>query len=555
MNTFKISNRLFRSASSRLTHLPFQKKPLFSSFQRCFAQSASWSGGRGKEEAYNPYSAIITRSDSNIAVSDEWDEGKGVEDRFKLSKIHDVKKVFQILRQGHYKYPLNDMVHFLRRIVEINDEKHLNLSTENSLDLYSFVNQIKENLRMARQDYPMIGSYAWCFWKLNHQADEELWLTLADHIIDGRFHPNFNESMCGIEGFTALEGIADKSFIDEVYKKLERVLVLTIIEVNITHYRRIAESLIKVNRFTKYVFENIESHLMHFIATHTLQYDLKLMLDILAAFAIGGNGSEHLYYSFEQIFINYYGLEPKEQEELKHGDFISKLVQSYALAKSMHPDLTYDENFKRLVYTLVIGNEAHYNLEQLVNVMQHICMFEFPQIDEINKLLDKRLFEVQGKMNGDDIIRYIDYKAGRDYDGEYSQLPKEITAFFDNHLNKNMEKQDPKQLYNYIMEMEERGLMSGKDDFLHHLVTYVNKRLHIYNFEDMCYFFWLFNKYSHLIKIDCSEKQRELSQIKDHIRLYSAFSKGKLIIGSNFYKMLEVVSGSDFLSEGEYPEW
>ena len=361
--------------------------------------------------------------------------------------------------------------------------------------------------------------------------------------------------MCGIEGFTALEGIADQQFIDEVYKKLERVLVLTIIEVNITHYKRITANLIKVNRFTRYVFENIESHLMHFLATHELQYDLKLMLDILSSFAISQNGSERLFYSFEEIFNTFSELSPEQQESLKHGDFISNLVQTYAIAKMMHPSLTYDSNFTRLVFSLVVGNEAHYTLEQLVNVVQHVPAFEFSQIDEINQLLDKRLFEVKGDMNGEDIIRYIDLKVGRDYDGDFSKLPQKIMTFFDDYLNKNMEKQDPKQLYHYILEAEIRDLMDGKDDFLHHFVSYVSNNLQTYNFEDMCYFYWLFNKYAHLIKIDCAKIQCDLSQIKDHIRLYSAFSKGRLTIGSNFYKMLEVVSGSDFLSQGEYPEW
>jgi len=401
----------------------------------------------------------------------------------------------------------------------------------------------------------LIGTYAWCFKKLDHNEDPELWMTLGDHIIDGRFYPNFNETICGIEGFTVLDGIAEQEFIDEVYGKLEKILTLTILEVNINHYKRIAQSLVKVHRFTEYVFQNIEGHLLHFMKTHTLQYDLALMLDILAAFSLSGNGSENLFYSFQEIFNKFYELEAHEQEELSHGDFISKMVQTYALAKLKHTELVFDPRFKELVHELVIGNEAHYTLEELVNVVQFGWTFGFPNQEKINRLLDKRLFEVKGDMKGDDMIRYIDLKVERDYEGDHEKLPKEVMRFFDNYLNKNMEKQSPEQVYTYMSEVEDRNLMNEKDELMNHLIVYVGGRLHIYDFEQLCYFFWLINKHKNFVNQNDNKVQSNFNHIKDHIRLHSAFSKGKLQIDSNFYKMLEVVSGSDFLSQGEYPEW
>jgi len=361
--------------------------------------------------------------------------------------------------------------------------------------------------------------------------------------------------MCGIEGFTALEGIADQDFIDQVYKKLEKVLVLTIIEVSIDHYKRITEGLMKVNRFTDYVFENIESHLMHFLITHTLEHDLNLMLDILASFSIGGNGSEGLFYSFEEIFNGYYELEKDKQDKLKTGDFISKLVKTFALAKIKYPELVFEDKFKNLVQELVC-EEVEYSLEELLSVDQFIWAFDLPKKNEIKELLDKRLFEVKGHMKCLHMIEYIDMKVSRDHDGEYSLLSRDVMWFFDDYLNKNMEKQTHEQVYSYIFEIEDRKLMFGKEELLKHLITYVGTRLHIYDFEELCYLFWVLNKYQEMVKKDDDPKaQGYFNQIKDHIRLYSAFSKGKLQIGSNFYKMLEVVSGSEFLTQGEYPDW
>ena len=138
MNTLKFSNCILRHIPTHASKssFPFQNIKnglLSSSIQRNFAYTASSSGGKdSKTETYNMGSAIITRADTNLATSSEWQEGASIEDRFKLSQIHDIKKIFQILRQSQYKHPLNDLVHFLRRIVEINDEKNLKLSVMNS---------------------------------------------------------------------------------------------------------------------------------------------------------------------------------------------------------------------------------------------------------------------------------------------------------------------------------------------------------------------------------------------------------------------------------------
>ena len=539
------SKTLFKASHSKTF---YSKKILSCLFFKKFSTSAF-----NQNDSNQFLGSLITRADTNVARSN-WDGMSDMEDRFHLSKIYDVKKLFLILKQNNYNFPLNDLVHFLRRIVELNEEKQLKINIKNSIELGSFFQEIKKNLRQGTQEYPLIGSYAWCFWKLKHYDDSELWLTLGDYIIDERFSPNFNESISGIEGFTVLEGIAEQPFIDEVYKKLERILVLTIAQVNITHYKRITDSLLKVHRFTKFVFDSLERHLIHFLSTQPLEYDLKLMLDILAAFALSGNGSERLFYSFEHIFNTFYQLPPENQQELINGEFIAKLVQTYALGKMIQPSLVYDKTFRHLIHNLII-NDAQYTLEELVNIIQHVNVFEFENIDEINKLLDQRIFEVTGKMKGDDMIRYIDIKVGRDCEGEYSKLPKGIMKFFDNYLNVHMEEQLHHQIYCYISEMEDRKLMSGKEEVLKHLVAYVSQRLHIYDFEELCYFYWLFNKYYPMIDMENPKVQCELSQIKDHIRLYSAFSKGRLRIGSNFYKMLEVVSGSDFLTQGEYPDW
>lgn len=516
-----------------------------------------WSSSNYKTSSKAENADLITLQDGTLARSNDYDAIYDFDDKFNLSKITDHKKIFSLLKQGNFNYKVNDLIYFLRRIVQINEQKHLKLDVHNTPDLATLIKKIKDELREANQEYPLIGSYAWCFWKLGHANDQELWLTLADHIVDDRFYPNFKESVYAIEGFTMLKQHADQKFIDEVYKKLERICTITIWEVDMTYYKRIAESLVQVNRFTPYVFDKLEHHIKNNLS---MEYDLKTMLDILFAFALSNNGSKGFYNAMQQIMVKGHMHHRLPHLQLhselpSHGNFVAKLVETYALAKYKHPDLQLEPDFIATAYNLITNKKAKYSLEDLVRVMQNVYVFEFEEIDKVNQILDDKLFEIDENMNADDMIRYIDLKVNRDYDGDYHKIPKKILVFFDDYLNKNITSQDPHKIYHYICEIESRGLLVGKEEFLNKLIQYVSKQMVAYDFEEMCYYFWLFNKYHTMVDQQNKHVQQAMTQIKDHIRLYSAFSKGRLRIGSNFYKMLEVVSGSEFLTQGEYPDW
>lgn len=504
-------------------------------------------------------SALVVRSDGTLRRSYDYDSIRDFGDKFGLSKITDIKKVFALLKQANYNYPLNDLVHFLRRVAELNDQYMLKLDKHNSTDLETLVRHIKSHLKNATQEYPHIGSIANCFWRLGYRKDQELWLTLGDYIIDDRYHPNFNESVYGLEGFTVLKKFADKEFIDKVYERLEWTASVTMWEVNMTYYQRIAKSLAEVERYTPKIFEKLEYHVLRNL---DMEYELSTMIDILFSFAKSGQGSKSFYHVLQFVIhkghgFRGWGLNFARSLTPSDSFFVARLCEVYRRAIEMHPELTLEADFKAMVYNLVTGKRANYNLENLVQVLENIDSFQFEEIDDITKTLDKRLFEIDENMNAHDMIRYIDITAHRNYEGDYEKIPKKVLVFFDSYLKKNLMSQDPRGLYYYVFDIEARGLIHQYDtqEFMNKLVEYVGTKLNSYDFEDMCYYFWLFNKYNHLIDMENKHVQHNMNLIKDNIRLHSAFSKGRLMIGSNFYKMLEVVTGSDFLTQGEYPDW
>lgn len=73
--------------------------------------------------------------------------------------------------------------------------------------------------------------------------------------------------------------------IEAVYKKIERIVLLTIWEVNMIHYKRVAEALVKVGRAPKDLFFRIENHVRNNLG---MEYELETIVDILLAFNKAG---------------------------------------------------------------------------------------------------------------------------------------------------------------------------------------------------------------------------------------------------------------------------
>ena len=495
-------------------------------------------------------------SDGRVLANRDSETIFDYDDKFNLSSVNDPKKILSLLKQTNFDYSLNDLIYFLRRIVQLNEQGHLKIDVHNTPDMTKFVRKVKDLLKAETEKYPLIGSYAWCFWKLGMQNDTELWKLLGHYILEDKYYPILKEATFAIEGFTMLANMQNQEYIDRVYEKLERTCMLTIWEVNMMYYKRIAEGLVKVNRFTPQVFKRLEMHVMN---NMSMEYSLSTMLDILFAFAKSGNGSSEFYNAVQFVIWKGHMFNRPAPFNLlwkdtpTNGAFVAKLIYTYSMAKERLPDLKFEPNFNAHVHQLVTSDKAKYNLEDLVTVMEHIGIFEYEDDKEIYEILDSKVLQIDENMYAEDMIRYIDGKVRRDYGGDYTKLPQNVVKFFDAYMLKNMGTESPERLYRYLAESELRGLLNGKEEYVAELIKDIAKRAHQYDFEAVCYMYWFSSKYDFILEGKKEELKPQIDLFRDYVKLYRSMKGDKVDLQSNYYKILEIFNEDD-LSRKELPQ-
>ena len=468
------------------------------------------------------------------------------DDKFGLSEINDPKKIFTYLKNANYDYSVRDLIYFFRRLIQIKEKQHLIIDGHHYKELETLISTVKSKLKATEQGRPYIGSLAHCLWKLGYKKDQELWKLLGRHVIEGRYYTEFREGVYGIEGFQWLRTFADQEFVDEVYKSLERVTMITIWEVNMTYYQRIANALVGAGRSSPKLFQKLEYHILRNL---DMEYELKTMLDILFSFAKSGNGSKEFYRDMQFIIFKGHmfnrplGLQMIWVEAPTDAMFVGKLCEVYKRACRMHSELLIDPNFANLAYNLITSKKASYELESLVQVLENVDVFEFEDNKELNRVLQQKLFTIDTKMDPYDMVRYLDVLALGSLGGDYSKIPQEVLGFFENYLVKNMMEQDPRSLYYFVFDLEARKVLHLFDmsKFMGGLAEYVSTKLSSYDFDDMCYYLWLFSKYNNLIDSENPLIQHHVHNIENNIKLIASFSEGRPQLTSNYYKMLEVL--------------
>ena len=224
------------------------------------------------------------------------------DDKFGLGNINDPKIILNHLKATNFAYSFNDLKYFLIRLQQITEDKHqiLTLNPKTDQNFRKFISEIKTKLKNDDHEmYPYIGTYAYCMMRLNVQ-DKELLELLEHKIREDQFYTNFKEATYACEGFVMLKLFNDQKRIDDVYKRLERIVNLTIWEVNMLYYKRLAEAFVAVNRFGSAMFQKLEQHIMSNLA---MEYEVETMVDILLAFYKSGNGSQDFYHAMQLTMV------------------------------------------------------------------------------------------------------------------------------------------------------------------------------------------------------------------------------------------------------------
>lgn len=100
-----------------------------------------------------------------------------------------------------------------------------------------------------------------------------------------------------MEAFT---DIPDEEKRMKVYEKIERNVNLTIWEVNMVYYKRLAESLLEAGRSQSPLWDKLEGHI---ISNLGMPYTTRTFCDIFRAFALSKNGTEELYAAFQYVVV------------------------------------------------------------------------------------------------------------------------------------------------------------------------------------------------------------------------------------------------------------
>ncbi|CAD8184695.1 unnamed protein product [Paramecium pentaurelia] len=365
------------------------------------------------------------------------------DDKYGLQHIRDPAKILTHLKSVEFKYSFNDLIYFLRHLVHISEEHGIRSQIMNNYNFKEFLNHIKKCLITNQHDkFPLIGSYAYCLNKLDIN-DREMWRLLEYKILEDQYHTTFDESVFAAQGFCKLplmyygqseETIQNK--IDKVYKKLERVIRITIWEVNPIHYHSIAMALAKVNRFDPEMFAKLEQHIL---TNLSLNYTTKMMVDILFCFAKGKQGSLEFYDSMQYVIFKGHMFNRnfflQSLSELSYdGHLVAKLLGIYKEAQDKYHEFQLHPDFQNKVHNLMVNRLTYYDLESLVTTMTLLPTFIKDDFKNIQNNLINRVTQIPGQFQIQDIIKFYEF-IEQNYD-DIKNAPIQQMHFVEDNLYK-----------------------------------------------------------------------------------------------------------------------
>ncbi|KAL4468327.1 hypothetical protein ABPG72_010728 [Tetrahymena utriculariae] len=430
---------------------------------------------------------------------------KDFDDKFGLAKITDPNVILGHLQDCQYSYSMNDLVYFLRKLVQLHkDQKQF----KDKREFKALVEEIKDRLENDRHEqYPLIGSYAKCFRELG-VYDKKLWELLEYKVNEDQWYTNFKESLFALEGFTILKGTKDQDRIDCLYEKLERIIDLTVWDQQMTDYKRIVEALAEVNRFEPTIFAKIE---MYILRNMSLDYDLKTIVDILYAFGKGELGQKE-FYDAVQITIykgHLFNRNPllKTVELPYNGETTSKLLKIFTNAKKLK-DFELNPNFVVYMYKTLMSNNTKYNLVNLIDTMKYVSHFQFDTQDEIENHLVNQIPKIEGQVYFKDIqyaIEFLNYKAC----GKFENTPLHIQRQLYQYIINLIPGSQPTDLLDMHQFLIQRDLLKGQEGevILDLMLNYLNEKM---------------------LQIEPKQIEQLLQQIENHIKIITENENSKI---------------------------
>lgn len=400
----------------------------------------------------------------------EADQIKDFEDPYGLNYVENYKLILSHLSRIDFKYDFNDLTYFLQRISELNQQFKLDLAKKKEVNFTKLIREIKKRLNNSEHEkYPYIGSYAFYLKQLNVQ-DEELWNLLANKIDSDEFYPNFKESVLACEGFTMLK---KQELINKIYPRIERNICLTIWEVNMTYYKRIATALAQVNRNNDEIFWKLENHVLNNLS---MDYNTNTIIDILFAFAKCKKGTRNFYDSMQYVlfkghmfnkpFLEYQYNVPFD------GLFASKLCEIYNEASGRFENFNIEPNFRLLLFNVLINKKTCYEIEDINRTLKNIDFLIFEDIKEINRVLFQKIVnENRNKISLELIMDFYDIIKSKDL---ISQLPKNVIVYFENYFKNNLKNHTLHEIHQFYDYLYQENLIENLNEVNINILDHIN---------------------------------------------------------------------------------
>jgi len=475
---------------------------------------------------------------------------------YNFSQQNDIRTIVEKYKRFRTKLTLNEEIVFLDTLANIVANNNILFQWNQFPAIDSLLSKVKSKLKNSEEDYPLVGSLLYSMEILKFYKDVEIWLISTDYIIDRRMNSSFDELIHAFQGIANIENLIGKIQLESFLQTLEDLIVQNYSTsiIPLTNLEKICQSYSQTQRtnfdFIEMLHKSYSAHLLHKLSTLSEKDYLYLssLIKVSYCFAQWGlittDTSSHLQDIVESYII-------ANSEDLTPEVF-SLLTYTLGMAIMMNK-IQAKEDIVNYLRRFILNKERKYQLRQLEYLHKYLPVFGLSEDDkEIYSTIKEKLFEIDPKSTSlKDIENYIDTLTSHEYNGDFSKIPPNVLNHLDQICKIRLNEYKPKHVYRFFEFLDESGTRSGFPEFWNNLPDYIVKNIGAFDFEQMCYLYFVYVKNG--ANEESGKFKENLEVLKDYIVLhYRSIPRGKLDITSTFYKILEVVDIYKFYEKGEY---
>ncbi len=518
--------------------------------------SASFSNITASIDGFN---AIV--SSKNPKQWDKFAKDK-IRKAYNLSSQEDIKSIVEKYKKYRTKLSLNEEIVFLDTLANAVALSNTQFNFVQNPSIDSLLTKVKTKLRNSEEDYPLVGSLLYSMGSLKFYKDPELWLISTDYIIDQRMNASFDELVQAFKGSLDLQKLTDENLSENFFVSLEELIT-----------REYAKTIFPLKDLEKVCQDYAKTSRMNFDFIEVLHQSFTehLLNELSSAGENSASANFHHlikigYYFAKWGFIN--------SESLSH---FQNLVESQIIKQELNQDVSqqfHPESFSYMTYNLGLASMTSnvtinlrilqfmndyllttenrgfqlQHLEHLHNYLPELGITE----PEILQKLRQDVFDIDHSRTGlYDIQNYIETRVSKELENDFQLFPKDALYHFDKICSTRINDYKPADLYDFFVFIENSDIRHNFKELWQHLPDYIIRNIAAFDFEMMCYLYYIYVKHGGLNTTGKFKENLEI--LKDYILLYyRSIPRGKLEITSNFYKVLEVVDINKFYEKGEY---